>query len=259
MKKVIIISVLLFCSVELIFAQSISSAIHHNDSFKPDLRKHIRVKKIIQETIFFNSKGQEIEKTEIVLNDSNRIVTENRFNESYNRTTRLYVKYDSTQVRSISRRIDINQPYISNSNTAYYEFDHNGFLIKITDKNKDVTFRITTIVNNEKGDPIKLEVFENSIFYGGETAEYDYENNIVKTTYYDANGKVISVNTGIIDYTISDSKGLINDYGDLIESDLFKFEYKYDKKGNWKMQKRYMWKNNKWVKNAIFKRTLIYK
>lgn len=259
MKIYIILSALFICNFQTILSQNIYSALNHNESGKPDIRKDTEVKKIIQETSFFNRNGIEVEKTEFILNDSNRIVVENRFNEYYNRKTRLVFKYDSTQVNCLSRRMDINQPYISNSNTAYYNYDSIGFLTKIIEQNNTEVFRITNIENNERGNPIKLEVYEYSIFIGKETAEYDYENNMMKTTVYNSADEILSVTTEKINYSINDTAEIRNNYGDLIQTNLFKFEYKYDKFGNWKKQIRYMLKNNIWEKNAVFIRTITYR
>ena len=259
MKKLILFLVLIFITFQPLSGQNIYSALHHNDSGKPDLRKDIGVIKIIQETTFFNQSGPEIEKTELLLNESNRIVLENRYNERYNRKTRLVFDYDSTEVRCLNRRMDVNQPYVSISETAHYEYNKDGFLTKITDESNNEIFRITNIVNDESGNPVLLEGYENSLFYGKETADYDYENNIMKTTVYNSNGAIVSSNTGKINFSINDSNDLRNEYGDLIQSDPFKFEYKYDKKGNWKKQTRYKLKNDIWVKNAIFIRIITYK
>lgn len=260
MNKNTFLIILALCLVQTLLGQNIHSALHHFDSNMADINNKIPVEKIIQETTFYNENDTEIEKTTIILNDSMRIVNEERYNEKYNRKTRIIVNYDSTQIKSISRLFITNQPYIgTTTRSKNYEYDNNNFLIKITDKENNKIYRITKISNNERGNPIKLEVYENSIFFGTEIAEYDYDSNSLKTTVYNSNAEIVSTNTGKINYDKYNSNYTFNENGDLIQSKLFRFEYKYDKNGNWKRKKRYMLKNGKWVKNALFVRSIKYR
>ena len=106
-------------SATLLFlsGQNIYSALHHDDRL--DLRKIKSVKKIVKHRTFFNKNDTEIEKSTIILNDSSRIIKEDRFNEKYNRKTRFIITYDSTQTHSLTRRVQMTQPYIRNSTTTY--------------------------------------------------------------------------------------------------------------------------------------------
>ncbi|GAB7258318.1 hypothetical protein [Polaribacter sp. OB-PA-B3] len=257
MNKNLVLIFIFLSNFQFITGQNIYSALHHDDRL--DLRKIKSVKKIVKHRTFFNKNDTEIETSTIILNDSSRVIKEDRFNEKYNRKTRFTITYDSTQTHSLTRRVELTQPYVRNVTTTYYEYDENRFLTKIINKRNNKIYRVTNIINNEKGHPIELKLIENSIPYGKETAEYDYVNNLTKRTVYNELGEVKSISSGKIDFSISDNNDLRNEYGDLLQSKLFKFEYKYDKFGNWKRQKRYMLKNGKWVKNAIFKRTIYYR
>mgnify|MGYP000459916449 CR=1 FL=1 len=257
MKKNIVLIFILFYNFQLLSAQNIYSALHHDDRL--DIRKIKSVKKIVKHRTFFNKNDSEIETSIIILNDSSRVIKEDRFNEKYKRKTRFTITYDSTQTHSIISRVQMTQPYIRNSTTTYFEYDENNFLTRIIDKKYNKLYRTTSIRNNKKGHPIEVKVVENSIPYGKETAEYDYKNNLMLTVVYDQLGTIKSKSSGKIDFSISDNNDSRNKFGDLLQSKLFKFEYKYDKFGNWKRKKRYMLKNKKWVKNAIFKRTITYR
>lgn len=256
MKKLTYLVLFTIINIYSLVGQNIYSALHHDEKLKFNGDRNI--KKIIKQVTFLNKSGKEIEKSTIIFNDSSRVVQEDRFNERYKRQTRFIINYDSTQTHSIKRKVQLRQPYVRKSTTTFYKYDENNFLIKIIDKKYNKVFRITNIINNKNGHPIELEVIENSILYGKEKAEYDYENNIMKRTVYSPSGEILSSTSGRIDFSISDKRDLRNEYGDLIQSKLFKFEYKYDKYGNWKRKKRYMLKNGKWTENALFKRTITY-
>lgn len=257
MKKLTYFVLLTMINIYSLVGQNIYSALHHDEKLKFNGNRGI--KKIVKQVIFLNKSGKEIEKSTIIFNDSSRVIQEDRFNERYKRQTRFIITYDSTQVHSIKRKVQLKQPYVRRSTTTLYKYDENSYLVKIIDKKYNKVFRITNIINNKKGHPIELEVIENSAFYGKEKAEYDYENNIMKRTVFSPSGEILSSSNGKIDFSISDKRDLRNESGDLIQSKLFKFEYKYDKYGNWKRKKRYMLKNGKWTENALFKRTITYR
>ena len=160
MKKLINFIILTIITTNSLIGQNIYSALHHDEKLKLNGNKN--VKKIVTHTTFFNQNGKEIENSIMIFNDSSRIIQEDRFNEKYNRKTRFTITYDSTQIHSIKRKVNMVQPYVRNSTTTFYEYDENMFLIKITDKSYNKTFRITNIINNSKGHPIELEVIENS-------------------------------------------------------------------------------------------------
>lgn len=257
MKKLTYFVLLTIINIYSLIGQNIYSALHHDEKLKFNGKR--RIKKIIKQVTFLNKNGKEVEKSIIIFNDSSRIIQEDRFNERYKRQTRFIINYDSTQVHSIKKKVQLKQPYIRQSTTTLYKYDENSYLIKIIDKKYNKVFRITNIINNKKGHPIELEVIENSILYGKEKAEYNYEKNTMKRTVFSSSGETLSTSNGKIYFSISDKRDLRNKYGDLIQSKLFKFEYKHDKYGNWKRKKRYMLKNGKWTENALFKRTITYR
>lgn len=256
MKKLFTFALLTLVNLHFASGQSIYSALHHDEKLK--LNGDKKVKKIVKLTTFFNKSGKEIEKSTIILNDNNLVIQEDRFNERYQRKTRFTITYDSTQAHSIKRKVEMTQPYIRNSTTTFYEYDKNMFLVKVIDKRYNKTFRVTSIKNNSKGHPVELKVVENGASFGKEVAEYDYAKNSMTRTVFNPSGEIVSSKTGKIDFSIVDDNGSRNEYGDVVQSKLFKFEYKYDKYGNWKRKKRFMLKNGKWVENALFKRTITY-
>lgn len=126
----------------------------------------------------------ETKKDIIVVNQHNKIITELRYGENGKLETRLSRTFDSTGTRSLKRRIERWHPVIGYSaETATYEYDDNGYMIKITDRNKNnQIIRETFLKNNDNGHLIELKLTTgNSNSYGTEIAEYDYLNNKVIT------------------------------------------------------------------------------
>ena len=119
--------------------------------------------------------------------------------------------------------------------TAHYNYDEYGYLIKIENKNQDdILYQETRITNNENGDPIELIVTTaNSDQIGKEVATYDYPNNRALTRVLDNNGEVISESSITIDFSVQMNNNTYNEYGDLIKSNKYEYEYKYDKLNNW--------------------------
>lgn len=256
-----IILLLFFASfINSIYSQSIFSALHIDSDL--ELRKNILVSEITTEITFFNQNNIERKKEITSLNSKNKIITELRYDSEDNLKERLTRIHDSTATKSISRKIERWHPIVGySSETAFYKYDEKGFLIKVIDKNQNnKIIRETTIINNEKGNPIELKLkTDSNVDFGIEIAEYDYLNNSVITKVFDKNGKIISTNNGKIDYSKKEENDIINEYGDVIKSEDYEYEFKYDKKGNWTTQVRYKIIGGKRIKNAEFRRKLKYR
>lgn len=258
-----IISILLFVLLSIvnnIYSQSIYSALHLDSDL--DLRKDILVSQISTEITFYNQNNIERKREITSLNSKFKIVSELRYDSDGNLKERLTRMHDSTETKSTSSKIERWHPIIGySSETAFYEYDHKGFLIKIATRNQDnKIIRETHIINNEKGNPIELKLkTDSNVHFGNEIAEYDYLKNSVTTKVLDKNGKSISTNKAKIDFTKKDENEIVNEYGEIIKSKDYEFEYKYDKNGNWIAQVRYKIVNGKRIKNAEFKRKIKYR
>lgn len=243
-----------------IHSQSIFSALRHDD--KLELRENIGVEEIVTEIKFYNKNGVEQKKEITSVNWQNRLVTELRYNSESILTARLIFLYDSTQTKSVSRKFETWHPIIGySSETASYEYDKSGFLIKKIDKNSNGKIsREIVIKNDERGNPIELKSIEsNGIDYGKEIATYDYNNNIAEISVLDKYGNVLSKNTMKIDYSIKEKNDIINEFGDIIKNDDYEFEFKYDRNKNWIKQIRYKIVDGAKIKNAVFTREIKYR
>ncbi|MFY8181104.1 MAG: hypothetical protein ACOVLG_04950 [Flavobacterium sp.] len=260
MKNRIILLLFFASYFNSIYSQSIFSALHIDSDL--ELRKNILVSEITTEITFFNQDNIERKKEITSLNSKNKIITELRYDSEDNLKERLTRIHDSTGTKSISRKIERWHPIIGyTSETAFYEYDEKGFLTKVIDKNQNnKVIRETTIINNEKGDPIELKLkTDRDVDFGIEIAEYDYLNNSVITKVLDKNGKIISTNNGKIDYSKKEENDIVNEFGDITKSEDYEYEFKYDKKGNWTTQVRFKIIGGKRIKNAEFRRKLKYR
>ena len=242
------------------FSQSIFSALRHDNAI--DLRTDSKVKELTKTTIFYNKSGTETKKDIIVVNKLNKITSELRYGENGKLETRLSRTFDSTGIRSLQRKIERWHSVIGYSaKTATYEYDENGFMVKITDRNKNnQIIRETFLKNNENGHPIELKLNTgNSISYGTEVAEYDYPNNKAITKVLDDNGKIISESKHKIDFSIKDlDNSEYDENGNLLKSGKYEYEYKYDKKLNWKKKIMYKTENGKRRKYQVLTRKIKY-
>lgn len=260
MKSIFYLIVIFFSFVNIVFSQNIFSALHHDGNI--DLRKNSAVSEITTEITFYNQKNIEKKKEITSLNLKNKVIAELRYNAEGKLSERLTIIHDSTGTKSLSRKIERWHPIIGySSETAFYEYDEKGFLIKVTDKSQNqVVIRESTIKNNENGNPIELKLkTDNDYDYGVEIAEYDYLNNKATLKVFNQNGKLLSTNTAKIDFSINEKTDVINEYGDVTKSEDYEFDFKYDKKGNWTTQIRYKTIDGKRIKNAEFKRKINYR
>ncbi|MGO4913828.1 hypothetical protein [Leeuwenhoekiella sp. W20_SRS_FM14] len=242
------------------FSQSIFSALRHDDAI--DLRTDSKVKELTKTTVFYNKSGTETKKDIIVVNKLNKITSELRYDKNGKLETRLSRTFDSTGIRSLQRKIERWHPVIGySSETATYEYDENGFMIKITDRNQNnQIIRETFLKNNENGHPIELKLYAgNSNSYGTEITEYDYPNNLAITKVLDDNGKIISESKHKIDFSIKDlDNSEYDENGNLIKSKNYEYEYKYDKNLNWKKKVIYKVESGKRKKYQVLTRKIKY-
>ncbi len=258
--KIIITIVLTFIFFES-NSQNIYSALHHDRPI--DLRENSNVSQITSTNTFYNSNGIEIHKEVTIINEKQRLVSEMRYDETGKLKARLSFNYDSTKLKSTSRKFERWNKYNGyTTEISTFKYDEKGFLIKVSNRNKNnILFRETFLINNENGHPIELKLKEiNYNFSGKEVAEYDYINNIAKTKVVNEKGKIISTNKSQIDFSIKKYlNSEYNELGDLIKSDNYEYEYKYDKHSNWTRQTIYKIVNGKREKNRVFKRKIKYR
>lgn len=231
--KVILSALFVIVSFECL-TQNIYSALQHDKGL--DLRTEPKVEELIVNTTFINKESTYTKKDVVLVNSKHKIISETRFDKNGELESRLTKTFDSTELRSLTRKLERWHPVMGHSfNTAHYNYDENGHLIKIQDKNQDdILYQETTITNNENGDPIELVVrTSNSDQYGKEIATYDYLNNKAVTKVLGNNGEIISESSITIDFSVQMNDNIYNEFGDLIKSSKYEYEYKYDKHNNW--------------------------
>lgn len=255
MKKVLLITILL--TSYLTYSQNIYSALHHNRA--EDVTEKIPFE-ISEENIFFNASGKEITKNKKKLNSTKKVLTEERFGSDGKLQARLTYTYDSSGLHSLTRKFERWTNLGYSSETAFYEYDNNWYLIKVTDKtDKGKTIQETKLINNSKGDPVRLELFDgNSNVYGIELAVYDYTTNKAYTEVQGSQGNSLSRDTLTINFEIMNASNKYNDKGDLIESPKYFYEYEYDDFGNWTTEKIFKNVKGKKKMDRIFKRKFRY-
>ena len=254
------ITLLLFFVFNSIYSQSIYSVLQIDSDL--ELRENIFVSEITTEIIFYNHDNIERRKKITSLNYKNKLISELRYDSEDKLKERLTILYDSTGEKSSLSKFERWHDIIGYSaETSFYEYDENGFLVKDIDKNQNnKVISETSIVNNERGHPIELKIkMDGNVDYGIEIAEYDYSNNSVIMKVIDANGNLIATTKSKIDFSIKDENEVVNEFGDIIKSKDFEFEYKYDKKRNWTTQIRYKIIGGKRIKNAEFRRKIKYR
>ncbi|MCB0843707.1 MAG: hypothetical protein KDD63_00680 [Bacteroidetes bacterium] len=258
--KHIILSVILLTGISWsnIFSQNIYSALHHNreEDFGETFPREV-----IEKNTFYNPSGIEINKNKKKLNDQKKLLIEERFNEEGKLEARLIFTYDSTGRHSLNRKFERWTSFGYVSETAFYEYDQNGFLTKVTDKaDNGNIIQQTVLINNEKGNPVRLELYDGiGNLLGVETATYNYETNQAYTAVLNQDGGILSQDTMTISFAIKESsEDTYNEKGDLIKSKRYIYEYKYDDFGNWIVMKIYENVDDKKIRDRVFKRKLRY-
>lgn len=240
----------------IFFSQSISSALHINDAY--DIGKKRPIKKIESKTVFYNVNSTEKRKEIIFLNRQFRVTKEERYNEDNELIFKREVdfKADTLEIKSITTR---KIPLFGNEiTTTHYIYDNNNFLIGTEKYNtKNQLIEVVTIENNDKGNPISLVI--NNGEFGSEKATYDYKNNSYSSFVYNTKGELVSSSLyNTLNYQKPTNENIFNEYGDMVSSQMFLFEYKYDEYGNWIKQTRYKKVGSKKILNAEFKRKIFY-
>jgi hypothetical protein len=246
-------------STTLTYSQNIYSALEHNRD--EEIRDRVPTE-IIEENVFFNSSGKEIKKNKKKLNLKKKVLTEERLGPDGKLEARLTYTYDSSGLHSLTRKFERWTNFGYRSETAFYEYDNNWYLVKVTDKtDKGKTIQETILINNEKGNPIRLELFDgNGNAYGIELATYDYPANKAFTEVQDRQGNSLSRDTLTIKHEIRlDTNNKYNDKGDLIESSKYFYEYEYDDFGNWTTMKIFKNVKGKKKNDRVFKRKFKYR
>jgi hypothetical protein len=256
MRKLVLLT-LFFVNLN-IYSQSILTALNFGkiDNFNSD--------KLVTETItnitFYNSKGIEKVKNITQYNNQNKDLLELRYDENSVLKQRLTRIYDSTGVRNIARKFENWHPLIGHTmEITTYEYDINGFLTKIIDKNQSGNnIRQTNILNNEKGNPIELTGIVRNEIIGKETAVYDYNKNEVTISYFNNLGEILNSQITKIESTKGEHGDIINEHGDIIQSSKYKVEIKYDKFGNWVKKVFFDISQGKFLKSSEETRTIKY-
>lgn len=242
--------------------QNIYTALHIN---RPEsFRTNKAINEVQEENLFINSSGQEIKKAKKILNKNYLVQTEERFDDQGKLTDRLKRTFDSLGQKTVSRQFERWNILGYSLETAFYEYDVTGHLTKMTDKNSmGQIIQQAIVTNNNQGHPIKLELYDgNGNLYGTEVATYNYLTNRVLTEVKDKNGKTLSSDSITIDFNKSKDfprqGDIFNEYGDLVSSQKYVYERKYDEYGNWTVETIYKMVNGKKRKDRVFKRKIKY-
>ncbi|MCG2780146.1 MAG: hypothetical protein L6264_04295 [Weeksellaceae bacterium] len=246
-----------FLLINSIQAQNIFSAIHLNDRYK--IKQEKPVEKIESTTTFYNTYSTEKRKEITILNSKFHVLKEERYNSDGEEIFKMENEYqfDSLQIgNKTTRKIPLIGSEVIKSS---FEYDSNNFLTKIVKRNnKNQITETVNFENDEKGNPILLKINDGE--FGFEKATYDYKNNTYSTFVYNADNELKSSDKSIrLDFDIPTEDHIFNEFGDLIESKNFKFEYRYDKFGNWTKQIRYKIVGKNKIKDAEFTRKITYK
>jgi hypothetical protein len=245
-----------------LFGQNIYTALHINRT--ENVRKNKAVREISEENKFINTSGQEIKKNKKILNQNFLVEREERFDEQGKLTDRITRKFDSLGQRILSRQFEGWNILGYSMETAFYEYDSNGHLIKMTDRNsKGQIIQQAILSINENGHPMKLELYDgNENLYGSEVATYNYSTNQAFIEVHDKNDRILSSDSTTIDFTKSKDfprpGDIYNEYGDLTSSKKYIYERKYDEFGNWTTETIYKIVDGKKKKDRIFKRKIKY-
>ena len=185
MKKTIYILTLLILSTN-VFSQEILTSLHNNN--KAEVRDDIFVEEIESEIIFYGKYDNSFKKNISKYNSENRLISEIGYDKNGKLTNRYLIEYDSTNVKKISLKIERRNIVVYKN----YEYDNEGYLIKISEKrNNDEIMMVTEYKNNIEGYPIESLTFHNnSNSYTKEIAEYDFSiNKVIILSINDNGGK----------------------------------------------------------------------
>lgn len=237
-------------------AQNIYTTLHINDAYKIGKKKPI--KKIESNTVFYNVNNTEKRKEITYLNAHFRVTQEERYNEDDELIFKMVNEYeaDTLKVKSTTTR---KIPLFGNEITStHYIYDDHHFLIRYEKYNaKNQLIEVVSIENDERGNPV-FQVINNGEL-GYEKATYDYANNTYAAYIYNPKDELVSSSLyNTFNYEKPTKDNVFNEYGDLVSSLMFSFEYKYDPYGNWTKEIRYKKVGDKKIRNAEFTRKIYY-
>lgn len=237
-------------------AQNIYTTLHINDAY--DINKKKPIKKIESKTVFYNVNNTEKRKEITYLNPRFRVTQEERYNEDDELIFKRVIEYeaDTLMVKSTTTR---KIPLFGNEiTTSRYIYDDHKFLIRYEKYNaKNQLIEVVSIENDDRGNPI-YQVINNGEF-GYEKANYDYKNNTYSNYIYNTKDELVNSSLyNTLNYEKPSGENVFNEYGDLVSSLMFSFEYKYDPYGNWTKQTRYKKAGDKKILNAEFTRKIFY-
>lgn len=232
------------------YSQNIYSALHHNEI---NGYKYGRPSKIEELNTFYTSKGKEVKKNILTFDPSGMPVLEERFDSDGKLTARLTYVNDTLHKIVLERVMEhwVRTGY--QKETAVYSYDEKKHLVKIDDRDANGnTISVTRIVNNGNGDPVELEITDASgNAFGLEKGEYHYDQNMVVTTVYSANGRLISTDSIKIHFSGKSAlspDAVLNEQGDIVSASRRSFNgavklientYEYDRLGNCTSMKEY--------------------
>lgn len=236
MRTILFLILLNFISVQS-NAQNISTTLHINDAYK--IGKKRSIKKIESKTVFYNVSNTEKRKEITYLNAHFRVTQEERYNEEDELIFKMENEYeaDTLIVKSTTtRKIPLLGYEITSKS---YIYDDHKFLIRYEKYNpKNQLIEVVSIENDDKGNPI-FQVINNGEF-GYEKATYDDKNNTYATYIYNTKDELVSSSLyNTLNYEKPTQDNIFNEYGDLVSSLMFSFEYKYDQFGNWTKETRF--------------------
>ncbi len=211
-------------------AQNIYSALHHNENREYKFGKPSE----IRETNTFYSPHTQVEKNIKVFDGSGMLSVETRYDETGGLKAKLTYLNDTVRHLSLQRIMERWTNIGYTKETSIYSYDSQNFLVRIVDVDaKDNIITISEIVNNNKGNPTDLHLYDGSGRpYGVENAEYFYEKNMAVTSILSKDGRKLSTDTLKINFNMDrDSLSYSSKNPDGSKT-LFEVEYIYDGIGN---------------------------
>jgi len=254
LKSVLFFVIILYTNV--ICAQNIFTAVRTNQRY--EVKYHKQIDKIEVNTTFYNANNTEKKKDIVYLNQEYRVIRQEGFNVEGKMIYNSLIEYknDTLKTRTISNR---KIPLFGNeTQITLYNYDANNHLINVSKQNhKNELIEVINFENDEKGNPILLIINDGE--YGYEKAKYDYVNNTYSTVVYNAKHELVSSSEGILlNRNNLNPNNRYNEFGDIIESKEYFYEYDYDKFGNWIKVYRFKKNGNKKVKMALVVRKITY-
>ncbi|MXV13940.1 hypothetical protein [Hufsiella ginkgonis] len=230
-------------------AQDIYTALHMNEMRDYRFGKPMQ---ITETNTFYDGNASTTEKSVKRYDRSGMLVTEERYSEDGTLKAKLSYHCDTARRLHLQRVFERWSSLGYAKETAVYTYDEKDCLVQVTDQDAEGNrTRLAKIVNNERGDPVELRLFDHrGMAFGMETAKYDYDKNIAVTSLFSNDGNRLSGDTLIIDFgsAVKNGNHLSNDRGDPLTSSVtyasgktyvYEHEYQYDVLGNCTGEKVY--------------------